>query len=305
MPVNLRSILSPVDFSEQSRHAFRWAGAFATRFQSRLTVVNVVDPLLTEVARLRLGQNLAKAEAEPALREFVAAAWPDGTEGRVQTAFRTPIGDPATAILETAAADAADLIVMGTQGLSGFQKWLLGSTTERVLRRTHVPVLVVPHAKDSQAASAGEGRVSRILAATDFSDASAAAVTMAAELAREFSAQITLAYVVHPLIAAPQWQALLDASEETRVGEARAKLRSLAEQICSAQGYDDVVVVGRPAEAIGSIAGDRRAEMIVMGLASDQGPFASRPGSIAYRVLCSTTVPVLVVPAVRHDTRAS
>lgn len=300
--MNLRSILSPVDFSEQSRHAFRWAGALATRFQSRLTVVNVVDPLLAEVARLRLGQNLAKAETEPALREFIATAWPDGTEARVQTAFRTPIGDPATAILEAAAADGADLIVMGTQGLSGFQKWLLGSTTERVLRRTHVPVLAVPHAKESPAASADAGRVSRILAATDFSDAAAAAVTMAAELALEFSAQITLAHVVHPLTAGPQWQPLLDASEETRVGAARAKLRSLAEQICGAQKCDDVVAVARPAEAIGSIAGDRRAEMIVMGLASDQGPFAPRPGSIAYRVLCSTTIPVLVVPAASQTT---
>ena len=61
-------------------------------------------------------------------------------------------------------------------------------------------------------------------------------------------------------------------------------------------GCDDIVVLGRPAEMIGSIARDRGMQLIVMGLASDRGIFAARPGSIAYRVLCSTTVPVLVVP---------
>ena len=70
---NPRSILCPVDFSEQSRYALRWAAAFAAQFGSRLTVVSVADPLLAEAARVRLGQDLATEETEPALREFVAA----------------------------------------------------------------------------------------------------------------------------------------------------------------------------------------------------------------------------------------
>ena len=61
------------------------------------------------------------------------------------------IGEPAAAIFEAATADATDLIVMGTQGLGGFRKWLLGSTTERLLRRTHLPVLAVPLAGESGA----------------------------------------------------------------------------------------------------------------------------------------------------------
>jgi nucleotide-binding universal stress UspA family protein len=46
------------------------------------------------------------------------------------------VGNPADVILETAAKERSDLIVMGTHGLGGIRKWLLGSTTERVLRRT-------------------------------------------------------------------------------------------------------------------------------------------------------------------------
>jgi nucleotide-binding universal stress UspA family protein len=293
----LRSILSPVDFSEHSRHALRWAGAFAARFQSRLTVISVVDPLLAEAAKIRLGQDLAKAETEPALREFVAATWSGDAGAPVQTVFKTPIGESATAILETATADAADLIVIGTQGLGGFRKWLLGSTTERLLRQTHVPVLAVPLASESDAVPQHGGyEVSHILAATDFSESSIAAAKIAAQLAAQFSASLTLAHVVEPLTVPAQWWPLVEQSDEMRLGAARTNLKALATQLCGSHGCDDIVVLGRPADLIGSIARDRGIQLIVMGLASDRGAFSPRPGSIAYRVLCSSWVPVLVVP---------
>jgi len=295
--LNLHSILGPVDFSEQSRHALRWAAAFATRFKSRLTVVSVVDPLLAEAARIRWHQDLVLAETEPALREFVAATWPGGPLSH-QVAFRTPVGDPAAGILETATTEAADLIVMGTRGLGGLQKWLLGSTTERVLRRTPVPVLAVPLADESLAAPEA-GVVSTIVAATDFSESSVVAAKTAARLAREFSASLTLTHIVEPLTVPTQWQPLVEESGEARAGSARSRLEALSRQICGTGTCDDVVVTGRPEALIGSIAEERGAHLIVMGLASDHGPFSPRPGSIAYRVLCSTAIPVLVVPGSR------
>ncbi len=294
MTHNLRSILSPVDFSEQSRQALRWAAVLAARFQSRLTVVSVVDPLLAEAARIQMNQDLAQAQTQPALHEFVATTWPDGAVP-VQPAYQTPVGDPATAILQTATTEGADLIVVGTEGLGGLRKWLLGSTTERLLRRTHLPVLAVPPVRDTHKPF-DVGVVSRILAATDFSDSSIAAARYAAGLARDFSATLTLAHIVERLIVPPYLQEIDEASEATRVATAGTRLKALAEQICGTDGCDDVVVVGRPAELIGSLAEDCRAQMIVMGLASDHGPFSPRPGSIAYRVLGATAIPVLVVP---------
>jgi nucleotide-binding universal stress UspA family protein len=135
------------------------------------------------------------------------------------------------------------------------------------------------------------------LAATDFSGSSVAAAKFAAHLARAFSAKLTLTHVVEPVTVPPQWLRLVEESDETRVGSARVKLHALAEQICSPQQCEEVVALGRPADLIGSTAVDRRARLIVMGLAGEQGAFSPRPGSIAYRVLSSTAVPVLVVPA--------
>jgi nucleotide-binding universal stress UspA family protein len=290
--VNLRSIVSPVDFSDPSRLALRWAGAFAARFGSRLTVVSVVDPLLAEAARVRLGQDLAKQETEP-LREFVASTLSKAAPA--QTAFRTAIGDAASSILEVAAAEHADLIVMGTQGLGGIRKWLLGSTTERVLRRTKTSVLAVPFGGAESHPAPDAGVVSHILAATDFSDASVAAAKVAADLARVFSAKLTLTHIVEPLAVPPQLVPLVEESDEVRVGAARTELHALAEKVCGGE-CDEVVAVGRPADMVNSIVEDRRVQLIVMGLASEQGAFSQRPGSIAYRVLSSTAVPVLVVP---------
>ena len=95
----IRSILSAVDFSEHSRRALRWAGAFATKFQSRLTVISAVDPLLGEALRTRLGLDLASTETEQVLREFVAATWPKGAP-TAQLALKTPVAEAATAILQ-------------------------------------------------------------------------------------------------------------------------------------------------------------------------------------------------------------
>jgi nucleotide-binding universal stress UspA family protein len=295
--MKLASIVSPVDFSEPSRQALRWAGALALRFHSRLTVVSIIDPLLAEAARIRLGQDLA-AETEPALREFVAATWSDGAGASLQPLLRTAVGESAPAILEAASAAGADLIVMGTQGLGGLRKWLVGSTTERLLRQTQVPVLAVPPPPDGTA-SPEPGAVSHVLAAIDFSGASAAAAKMAAGLAAGFSAGLTLAHIVEPLTFPAQWRRLIAESDETRVGEARARLAALAPQLCGDRACDEVVVLGRAADLIGSIAAERGAQLIVMGLASTQGAFVPRPGSNAYRVLSSAMIPVLVVPAAR------
>ena len=295
---NPRSILCAIDFSEQSRHALRWAAALASWFGSDLTVINVVDPLLAQAVRVRSGQDLAREDIEPALRQFVAATLtaPPPAVTLTSVVFRTPIGDAARSILETAEEDGADLIVMGTQGLSGFRKWLLGSTILRLLRRTRVPVLGVPQPDESLTHE--EPSVRRILATTDFGNSSITAVKAAVQWARACPATLTVSHIVTPLTVPPEWRSLVETSDETRVANGRAQLHALAQQLCGAHECDEVVVLGHPADAIASVALERRAELIVMGLASDDGLLSARPGSIAYRVLSSTSVPVLIVPHV-------
>lgn len=122
----LKSIVCAVDFSDQSRHALRWAVALAVRYQARLIVFTAVDPLLAEAARVRAHLDLARTEVDPALREFVRGVLPEAASWAPQPVIDVREGNAAEAILETTTRHAADLVVMGTQGLGGFRKLILG-----------------------------------------------------------------------------------------------------------------------------------------------------------------------------------
>jgi nucleotide-binding universal stress UspA family protein len=223
--VTVRSILCAVDFSEESRQALRWAAALARRITARLTVLSAVDPLLAQAAKVRLGLDLARAETEPAVREFLAGTWSDDTSEPLNADVDVRVGDPADMILETAANEPADLIVMGTQGLGGVRKWLLGSTTERVLRRTHVPVLAVPPGAGEsmpahlEAASFGLGPV---LAATDFSDTSARALRWAAKVAQEIASPLQALRTVRTI------SLLISRNHSTELATAAQNIQSCA-----------------------------------------------------------------------------
>ena len=104
----LRSILCPVDFSDPSRSALRWAGALGRR--SQLTVLSAIDPLLAEAARMRLRMDLARTDIDPALREFVQGTWPDETSRPAHVTYDIRVGNAPDVILAAAAAIAPDLI---------------------------------------------------------------------------------------------------------------------------------------------------------------------------------------------------
>ena len=102
------------------------------------------------------------------------------------------VGQPAAQILVRSVDAESDLIVMGTHGASGFEHLLLGSVTEKVLRRARCPVLTVP--PHAQATSTLPFR--RLLCAIDFSDSSLRGLELACSLAKESNAALTLLHVV-------------------------------------------------------------------------------------------------------------
>src|SRR6185503_6648863 len=108
---------------------------------------------------------------------------------------------------------------------------------------------------------------------------------------REMSVPLVLAHVVTPADVPPQWQSYVGDADAERAALARERLAALAAHLPGTPGCDTVVAVGRPADAIASIAKERGAGLIVVGLSGDHGVLAHRPGSIAYRVLSLAQVP--------------
>jgi universal stress protein A len=291
----VRSILCPVDFSEQSRQALLWASAIAQR-RGELTVLSVVEPLLAQAAGIRLHVDLAQADVEPALRQFVESTLPELVRQASHVRIEVTVGDPSEAILQTSRRLEAGLVVMGTHGLGGFRKLLLGSTTEQVLRRTEWPVLAVaPGAVSAPAVEHPGVQLRRILVATDFRESAKAATQWAGDLASEVGVPLVLAHVVEPVVVPPRWQALVADFESDRVASGQRMLEKLSASFRDTP-TDCVVSVGRPADTIASLAVEYEAGLVIMGLANAEDSELRKPGSIAYRVLRIAHVAVVVVP---------
>ena len=137
--MSFSSILCPVDLSASSRAALRVAAAMAEQFNARLTVLFVDDPLLSQAA-LRFDEDELAKRTRTELTRFVERA----VGPRRQCTYEIVNGEPAVEIIKAVRRAQAELIVMGTQGHRGPKRLFFGSTADAVLRRSTIPVLVVP-----------------------------------------------------------------------------------------------------------------------------------------------------------------
>ena len=137
--MSFRSILCPVDMSPSSRAALLAAQTMADRFDTPLSVLFVDDPLLSR-AEMKFDEDELKRRTQVELARFVE----DAIGPRQRCTYEIVAGDPVDAIIEAVGRLNADVIVMGTQGNSGPKRLFFGSTADGVLRRSTVPVLVVP-----------------------------------------------------------------------------------------------------------------------------------------------------------------
>lgn len=138
-PPRVSRIVAPIDFSEPSRHALRYAARLAPVYDAPLTLVHVVElpkiPTVYEVEFAGAQPEQIAARVEMALDAWAASVAPDGV---VSTTVEE--GDPAEGILRVADAP-EDLVVMASRGTSGVRRTMLGSVAEGVLRGAEGPVI--------------------------------------------------------------------------------------------------------------------------------------------------------------------
>ncbi len=144
MPIKVERILVPIDFSPHAESVVEWAAHLAEEHESHIILLHAYH-LPVEFQQLE-GAYLppdfwsnVKAEAEQSLGRFADQLREAGIE--VEAAVRE--GYPATVIEEEAERQQADLIVIGTRGLTGLKHLLLGSIAERVVQKSRCPVLTV------------------------------------------------------------------------------------------------------------------------------------------------------------------
>ena len=292
--MNVRpSILCPVDFSDASAGALRYAAAIAAPYGARILILTVENPLLSNGVDLGAGIVWSADDCKRELARFASKAL--GPEAAVvPLEFQVAIGKPATEILRACREHSCRLIVISSHGLTGMRKLFFGSTTERVLRDTTQPVLVTPPATPRVVRFEDAKRlVGRILVPVDLTGASLHQTTAARAVAQALGVPLILAHVIEPVRTRLAPHLHFAGIEADRRAIAEDRLNELMATVPPRS--EALVAYGDPAEEVAKIAADRKAGLIVMGLHASPllGP---RMGSVTYRVLCLAPTLVLAVP---------
>jgi nucleotide-binding universal stress UspA family protein len=283
---NRSLIVVPVDDVPETERTVTYAVGIAKQRGADVHLVQVVDRRSGTLWRAPESERRARAH----LRALRSAVGHDGVFVRIVTLR----GNRDSVIHAYAQLNAATLIVMGHHYGSS-RLWRNSSVATRLSRSSPIPVLVVPALGDAAAQS-----VNRILAAVDFTVASATALRTAADWSKRLGASLTVLHAMEPLD-----QMALSGGEARRFAQRlAAEVKVLSKRLkrkAMALGFVDaepVVVMGDAFRGIVATAKDTNADLVVIGVAPRTRFDEALSGSTLRAVLRRTTVPVLVVPVV-------
>jgi nucleotide-binding universal stress UspA family protein len=287
--VRIEKILCPVDFFSASERAVDYAIALAKNYEARLILLNVVTPVAPASYELPLNTGkIIDAMTESAtarLKKLAKRA--EARKVPVETIVR--VGEVDMEIREIAKDKKVDLITMGTHGRRPFERWILGSVTERLLRRVSVPMLTIGGKAKAKIAPPA---IRRILVTTDFSEGTNDAIKYAFSIGQECQADVTLMHVVNDIDA--------DISGRYRdplIKSIRMRLEGMvpdeARDWCNASSR---VETGLPYKRILGILAKEKFDLLVMNVHGKAMLDRALLGSTAERVVRGAATPVLLIP---------
>ena len=297
--IEIKRILCPIDFSDFSQRAVDHAIAIARWYDSAITLLYVrpLVPIAPAAPEMLPSVTLSAEDRDElitALARFVPADSGVSIEGDVVE------GHAATEIVERAKALPGDLVILGTHGRSGFERLLLGSVTERVLRKAPCPVLSVPRQADDGAPVGPLFK--RILCPVDLSDCSMRALDYAISMAQEADACLTVLHVLDLQGAmSEQWRDRLTPPAlrkelETLENERRDRLaRAIPATVSSFCDVETVIASGTPYREVLRVAGEKHSELIVMGVHGRHAADLLFFGSTTNHVVRQAPCPVLTI----------
>jgi nucleotide-binding universal stress UspA family protein len=300
--LEIKRILCPVDFSHASARGLKFAVALARLYHAPVSVLHVADarpdvPMEPPAGILPRGAAaLASTEAVRLLAEIQTFVEANDHADVVWTpAVRS--GRPSVEILDAADEMHADVIVLGTHGHSGFDRLVMGSVTEKVLRKAHCCVLSVPpHSTPGDEPSIV---IERILCPVAFSEPSMKALQCAVSVAEEAGARLTVLHVADVL--SPQAFPVYDRLDlPTLQAEYERQLRFRLKEFVpiAARAYctiDEQVRTGTAWREILAMADERQIQLIVMGVTARNPVERAVFGSTAQQVVRQAFCPVLTI----------
>ena len=140
--LKIKTVLVPIDFSECSGKAVKYAVAFAKTFGAEIALVHVTDPYIPSSEMVTVDIAALKKEMIDAAEKELKTVC-DETTTAVPSKAILRVGRPFHEVIEVANELKPDLIIVGTHGRTGLSHALLGSTAERIVRHANCPVLVL------------------------------------------------------------------------------------------------------------------------------------------------------------------
>jgi nucleotide-binding universal stress UspA family protein len=293
--MEMKLILCPIDFSEFSARAYDHALSLAEHYQAKLVAQHVVElwryPSADFAASAELYEEFRHSLRESRkkqLQEFVK----NHTHDEIQTELVVHQGMAPDSILSFAQAQKTDVIVMGTHGRRGYDRLMLGSVTDRVMRRAPCPILAVSKpSHDSVAAGKERNHVqhlSRILCCVDFSGNSERALNYAISATAEYDAELTLLHVLEGSPSAAKTEKAIAAATERL-----DRLISPAER--KTLKIKTAVRIGKPYSQIIQLTMEAQIDLVTMGVRGRGALDVAMFGSTTYRVMQLGPCPVLAV----------
>jgi nucleotide-binding universal stress UspA family protein len=284
--IHVKNIMVPIDFSGPSRKAINYGMSLALEFEARLVLVHI-----------SAFEREAYESAKHRLLDLIPAEYRE----RLDFEIIVKSGDVREEILGIVRDKGIDLVVMGTHGRTYIERVLLGSVTERMLRKLPVPILTVSHLDpDKEIHEIAPVPLRRILYASDLSAGSEAGLTFSIRLANALDAHLTVAHVVEPINAAlagldTAAYLLQDGSGIRAQAEERLN-RTVALYSNGNLPITTILADGVPCETINKLAEEQKADLIVINLQGSSRFERALLGSTAERVIRTATAPVLSLP---------
>jgi nucleotide-binding universal stress UspA family protein len=306
LPVKIKTILVPLDFSRASMQALSYAVSLAKHFQSVVHLVHVHHPdeassvpgaghLMRECAE---SVEFLKERLSDVQRKHAPSFWPENCHVRTGVPYRE--------ICDLAHEVNADLIVLATRGHSGLKRVLLGSTAERVVRFAPCPVFITRQRKPrgrlplGLLATNAELNIRKILVPVDFSSCSLAGAIYAALLAKTFDATLCFIHVLYPsgpLMADRVSGEIRDRSETDRAN-ARLNMEAFTRlDFLHDIKYESEIRTGHPIDEICSETSRPDIDLVITSTHGRTGLKHMLLGSVAEHVVRYSNCPVMVVPS--------
>jgi nucleotide-binding universal stress UspA family protein len=292
--ISIKKVLCPVDFFPASDAAVKYAAGLAANYDATLHLLHVVTPIPAVsfeyvIDNSEFVQAMKDRSAEE-MNKLVATLKESGVTAKTELC----VGDVYDEIRRAIDVVKPDLIVMGTHGRRGVERWLIGSTTEKLLRHSPVPLVTI--------SAAGEKSLTpprRIMVTTDFSEGTPDALAYAFSVAQENESKLTLLHVVN--------DGAVDVSGKYRdslINEVRKQLNDMVP--AEARNWCDIVIrveTGVPYRIINKVLEDERIDLLVMNIHGKGMLDRALLGSTAERVVRAAGCPVMLIPPLKKKSK--